>query len=93
MKKLSINQLQEHLQSIDSEWKLEGDFIRREFTFGDFVAAFSFMTGVALLAERAGHHPDWKNVYNRVTISLSTHDAGGLTEKDFKLAKEIDELI
>jgi 4a-hydroxytetrahydrobiopterin dehydratase len=67
--------------------------IRREFRFRDFSEAFGFMTRVALLAEKAGHHPDWSNVYNRVTIALSTHDAGGLTANDTMLAAEIDELL
>ena len=62
----------------------------RDFKFKDFSAAFGFMTRVALAAEKAGHHPEWNNVYNRVTIALSTHDAGGVTEKDLSLAKAID---
>ena len=64
--------------------------IRRDFKFKDFSAAFGFMTRVALAAEKAGHHPEWSNVYNRVSIALSTHDAGGLTAKDIALAKAID---
>jgi 4a-hydroxytetrahydrobiopterin dehydratase len=67
--------------------------IQREFRFRDFGEAFGFMTRVALLAEKAGHHPDWSNVYNRVTITLSTHDAGGLTANDTMLAAEINELL
>jgi 4a-hydroxytetrahydrobiopterin dehydratase len=76
-------------------WALAGDgkSISRSFKFPDFVGAFGFMTKVALLAERADHHPDWSNVYNRVEIALSTHDAGGLTERDAKLAKAIDALL
>lgn len=66
--------------------------IRREFRFGDFSEAFAFITRVALAAEKAGHHPDWSNSYNRVTIALSTHDAGGLTRKDLDLAARIDSL-
>lgn len=73
-------------------WTLdpERDAIRRSFRFDDFVAAFGFMTRVALLAERADHHPEWSNVYNRVDILLTTHDAGGLSLRDIALAKEID---
>jgi 4a-hydroxytetrahydrobiopterin dehydratase len=67
--------------------------IRRDFRFKDFSAAFAFMTRVALLAEKAGHHPDWSNVYDRVAIALSTHDAGGVTEKDLKLAAGIEKLV
>lgn len=75
-------------------WQLDtaGTGITREFRFPDFRAAFAFMTGVALLAEKADHHPEWSNVYNRVTIRLSTHDAGGLTDKDIRLAGSIDKL-
>jgi 4a-hydroxytetrahydrobiopterin dehydratase len=64
--------------------------IARSFTFKTFSEAFAFMTRVALAAEKAGHHPDWSNSYNKVEITLSTHDAGGLTEKDIALAKAID---
>jgi len=67
--------------------------IRRDFKFADFPAAFGFMTRVALLAEKAGHHPEWSNVYNKVTIVLTTHDAGGLTDKDMALAKAIDAVV
>ncbi len=70
-----------------------GDRIEREFRFVDFVNAFGFMTRVALLAERADHHPEWHNVYNRVTIGLTTHDAGGLSARDIALAREIDAAI
>ena len=65
----------------------------RTFTFSDFSEAFAFMTRVALIAEKENHHPDWSNVYNRVTIKLSTHDAGNtITEKDRKLAAAIDKI-
>ncbi|HEX7877737.1 MAG TPA: 4a-hydroxytetrahydrobiopterin dehydratase [Sphingobium sp.] len=69
------------------------DGIRRRFTFPDFVAAFGFMTRVALLAEKADHHPEWSNVYNRVDITLTTHDAGGLSRRDIDLAKGIEALL
>lgn len=68
------------------------DAIKRDFKFKDFSEAFAFMARVALLAEKAGHHPDWSNAYNKVSISLSTHDAGGLSEKDIALANRIDAL-
>jgi 4a-hydroxytetrahydrobiopterin dehydratase len=66
------------------------DAILRRFLFADFREAFAFMTRVALAAERLDHHPEWSNVYNRVEIVLTTHDAGGLTGKDLELAQNID---
>ncbi len=77
------------------EWALDGerDAIRRSFKFRDFVEAFGFMTQVALLAERADHHPEWFNVYNRVDILLTTHDADGLSSRDVSLARQIDALV
>jgi 4a-hydroxytetrahydrobiopterin dehydratase len=75
-------------------WSLarEGKAIERRFEFADFNEAFGFMARVALLAEKADHHPEWFNVYNRVEITLTTHDAGGLSERDVKMAKAIDAL-
>ena len=70
----------------------ERDAIRRSFRFDDFAAAFGFMTSVALMAEKADHHPEWFNVYNRVDIMLTTHDAGGLSGRDVALARKIDGL-
>lgn len=67
--------------------------IGRQFRFGDFVAAFGFMTQVAMLAEKADHHPEWSNVYNRVDVLLTTHDCDGLSQRDIDLAKAIDALI
>lgn len=67
------------------------DAIRRDFAFHDFSEAFAFMTRVALAAEKLNHHPEWNNVYNRVTVTLSTHDASGLTERDVRLAHLIDD--
>ena len=68
------------------------DVITRRFVFKDFVEAFGFMTRVALCAEKADHHPEWHNAWNKVEISLTTDDAGGLTSRDVTLAKEIDKL-
>ncbi|HYH08797.1 MAG TPA: 4a-hydroxytetrahydrobiopterin dehydratase [Thermoanaerobaculia bacterium] len=73
-------------------WEIRDNALYREFTFPDFRAAFAFMTAVAAVAERMNHHPDWCNVYNRVTIRLTTHDAGGITDKDYALADEIAKL-
>lgn len=77
------------------EWTpaIEPDGISRTFSFTSFVDAFGFMTRVALLAEKADHHPEWSNVYNRVHIMLTTHDAGGLSQRDIDLAKAIDALL
>ena len=69
------------------------DAISRDFTFADFNQAFGFMTRVALKAEKMDHHPEWFNVYNRVTVTLSTHDAGGVTAKDVELARFIDAAV
>lgn len=71
----------------------EQNAISRTFTFKDFSEAFAFMTRVALLAEKLGHHPEWSNTYSKVTITLSTHDVGGLSEKDVALAGKIDALF
>jgi len=71
-------------------WTLNGDGIDRSYKFKDFTQAFGFMARVALLAEKADHHPEWSNVYNRVEIRLTTHDAGGLSTCDFALARAID---
>lgn len=75
-------------------WRLADgrDAISRTFTFADFNAAFGFMTRAALVAEAMNHHPEWFNVWNRVDVTLSTHDAGGLTEKDLKLAEAMDRI-
>ena len=75
-------------------WTEENNTLTREFEFKDFSEAFAFMTRVAMLAEAANHHPFWTNVWNKVTIQLSTHDAGNVvTEKDRKLADAIDTLL
>lgn len=74
-------------------WKEANDKLTRDFEFTNFVKAFAFMTEVAFLAEKHQHHPEWTNVYNKVTINLSSHDAGDVvTEKDRKLAEAIDKL-
>ena len=75
-------------------WDESDGRLHREFLFGDFTEAFAFMTRVAFVAERLGHHPDWSNTYNRVVISLTTHDDGNVvTENDRKFAAAVDELV
>ena len=91
-RKLTDAEIQEKLASVP-HWTREGDKLRRDFKFADFVAAFGFMSRVALLAEKADHHPEWFNVYNRVQVWLNTHDAGGISDKDFALAAKIDALV
>ena len=85
---------EERARALDrlDEWNYDEarDAITRRFTFDDFAAAFAFMTRVALLAEKADHHPEWSNVWNRVDILLTTHDAGGLSMRDIALAQAID---
>ncbi len=73
-------------------WTLLHGKLHRENTFSDFVHAFGFMSSAALVAESLGHHPEWTNVYNRVTVDLTTHDAGGITEKDVELAGKLEAL-
>lgn len=82
------------LDALD-EWSLarEGKAIERKFEFKDFSEAFAFMARVALIAEKRDHHPEWFNVYNRVEITLTTHDAGGLSLRDVNMAKDIDALL
>jgi 4a-hydroxytetrahydrobiopterin dehydratase len=75
------------------QWQLNGDKLRRELRFADFVEAFGFMAKVALIAEAMGHHPEWSNVWNRVVIELTTHDTGGLSSLDLALAQRIDALL
>lgn len=75
-------------------WIEENNKLKKTFTFKDFIEAFGFMSRVAIVAEKMNHHPNWSNVYNRVHVELSTHDAGNIvTERDHRLAKAIDELL
>jgi 4a-hydroxytetrahydrobiopterin dehydratase len=75
------------------EWRIDGEHLKRSFKFKDFSAAWGFMNRVALLAECQDHHPEWYNVYNKLDIALTTHDAGGLSARDVKLAKAIDAML
>jgi len=91
MKKLTDAEIAEHMKALP-EWELGTDRIRRAFRFRDFIEAFGWMTKVALVAEKMNHHPEWRNVWASVEVELSTHDAGGLTALDMKLAAEMDAL-
>ncbi|MGL4621885.1 4a-hydroxytetrahydrobiopterin dehydratase [Chroococcidiopsis sp.] len=75
-----------------SGWSIEAEKLHRQYQFKSFVEAFGFMSSLALVAESMGHHPEWFNVYNRVTIDLTTHDAGGITAKDVELARKANQL-
>lgn len=85
-------EIQEKLKGI-SDWQLLDNAITKDFTFKNFSAAFAFLTQIAMAAEKLNHHPEIKNVYNKVSLKLNTHDVGGLTELDFKLANQIDKLL
>jgi 4a-hydroxytetrahydrobiopterin dehydratase len=90
--KLERHQVAEQLQKLP-HWTLQGDQIERVFTFANFVDAMIFVNRLAEIAEEEGHHPDIRIVYNRVTLALTTHDASGLTLKDFQVARRIDSLL
>lgn len=91
MSLLSNEQVAQEIESL-KDWKLSGKEISKTYQMKDFVHAMGFVNSVALLAEKANHHPDIDIRWNKVTLVLSTHSAGGLTEKDFKLANEIEKL-
>ena len=86
-------QEREDLRANLTQWQVGDERLKRQWQFSDFSEAFAFMTRVALLAESMQHHPNWSNVYNRVTIELTTHDLGGLSDLDAELAKSIDALL
>jgi 4a-hydroxytetrahydrobiopterin dehydratase len=88
---LSTAELEQQLRELPG-WSIQAGKLQRQFKFRDFVTAFGFMTQVALVAEAMGHHPEWFNVYNRVTIDLTTHDANGITLKDIALAQRANSL-
>ena len=92
MEPLIKNNIAEQLKEQLPTWAVKNNSLFKEFTFKNFVEAFSFMTAIALEAEKMDHHPDWSNVYNKVSINLNTHSAGGITENDFKLAGEIEKI-
>lgn len=90
MKALTNDEVAGYLARDLQKWNFEENAIKRDFKFETFVEAFSFMTAIALKVEKIDHHPNWSNSYNKVSISLSTHSAKGITHKDFDLAHEID---
>jgi 4a-hydroxytetrahydrobiopterin dehydratase len=93
MKAFSNTEVNELLVNKLRGWSSDGIFLTRNFKFKNFVHAFSFMTAVALEAEKMDHHPEWSNIYNSVTIKLNTHDAKGITQLDFDLAESIDRIF
>ena len=92
VEKLSPADIEERLVQLP-DWGLDQHKLFRHFVFENFIEAFGFMSQVALVAESMNHHPEWSNVWNRVEIYLTTHDAGGISERDFTLAKRIDSLL
>jgi 4a-hydroxytetrahydrobiopterin dehydratase len=89
-KKLTKSEIAEELKSLNF-WEINDEKLYRKIKFKNFVSAFSFMTNIAIHAEKENHHPEWKNVYDQVEIWLTTHDAKGITKKDISLAKIINE--
>lgn len=93
VERLTAEERDKALAGLDGWQAADGaSAITRSFRFADFREAFGFMARVALAAEKMDHHPDWTNVYNRVTVTLSTHEVGGITERDIALAREIDSI-
>ena len=87
--KLTDSEIQEKLAEL-SGWKLENGKLHKTFQFDSFIDAFAFMTKVAIAAEKLNHHPEWFNVYNKVTVDLTTHDLGGISTFDFELATTME---
>lgn len=92
MKKLTEQEIKDKLSSLEG-WSYNDNSIQTSFEFENFKEAFTLMTRIAFEAEARNHHPDWRNVYNQLEISLSTHDSGGVTEKDFELAQAIEGIV
>lgn len=89
MERINAGLLTKKLQSLNG-WEGDETAISKDFVFRDFSEAFAFLTRIALLSEKMNHHAEWSGVYNRVSIRLSTHDAGGVTEKDIKMATAVE---
>jgi|TARA_B100001105_G_scaffold154056_1_gene123659 4a-hydroxytetrahydrobiopterin dehydratase len=90
--RLSELEIEEELKQL-SEWSVKNDKLHKEFKFDNFNQAFGFMTRAAMEIEKMNHHPEWFNVYNRITVELTTHDAGGITKNDVNLARILNALV
>ena len=86
-----LGKLNENLA--EHPWAIDNDKLHKEFRFANFIEAFGFMTRLAIIAQEMNHHPEWSNVYNRVVIDLTTHEAGGISSLDFELAEKIEALL
>jgi 4a-hydroxytetrahydrobiopterin dehydratase len=93
MKTFSKEEILDYRDLHIKNWKFENNSLKRDFKFRSFVDAFSFMTAVALEAEKMNHHPDWSNGFNRVSVSITNHSAGGITQLDFDLAEKMDRIF
>ncbi len=90
-KKLESRDIEQKLKGLHG-WTVANEKLHKEFQFEDFVQAFGFMSSVALIAQSMDHHPEWFNVYNKVTVDLNTHSAGGISDLDFEFARKVDAL-
>ena len=93
MQLYNVSECQMKLKELHLDWKFDDNGIEKECQFQNFVKAFEFMTKVAVVAEDKKHHPDWTNVYNNVQVRLTTHDSGGVTDKDFDLALAMEQIL
>lgn len=91
VERITADAVSERLTEVPG-WTLEDGKLTREFQFANFIEAFGFMTRAALVAEKANHHPEWFNVYKKVKVQLTTHECGGISERDFELAKAMNKL-
>ena len=92
MMRLSETEITEELKKLEG-WAIKDDKLHKEFQFDSFNQAFGFMTRAAMEIEKMNHHPEWFNVYNRITVDLTTHDAGGITNNDINLARILNSLV
>ena len=92
MMRLSELEIEEELKKLP-KWSVKNDKLHKEFKFDNFNQAFGFMTRAAMEIEKMNHHPEWFNVYNRITVELTTHDAGGITKNDINLARILNSLV